>query len=45
MKELTEKELLRFTSAWDNDSVERMKPLVEKYGWEELFERLENSVV
>jgi hypothetical protein len=41
---LTEAEVLRFCHAWENDSVRDMEPLVEKYGWEELFERFHNSV-
>jgi hypothetical protein len=41
---LTEEELLLFASAWENDKVEPMKSLVEKYGWQGLAERLEASI-
>lgn len=41
---LPEEEVLQFAHAWENDKVDMMKPLVEKYGWEGLFERLEESV-
>lgn len=40
---LTEEEFLHFAAAWENDKVEPMKPLVEKYGWEGLVERLAAS--
>lgn len=41
---LSEKELMQFAAAWESDKVEPMKPLVEKYGWDGLVERLEVSV-
>jgi hypothetical protein len=41
---LTEEEYLQFASAWESDRVEPMKPLVEKYGWDGLAERLEASI-
>jgi hypothetical protein len=41
---LPEKEVLQFAHAWEHDRVEPMKPLVEKYGWEKLTERLAKSI-
>lgn len=44
MNTLPEKEFFAMAAALENDRVEPMKNLVEKYGWGELFERFENSV-
>jgi hypothetical protein len=41
---LPEKEMMKFVHAFKTDKVEPMKPLVEKYGWVELFDRLRNSI-
>jgi hypothetical protein len=43
-KVLSEKETLQMSHALQNDRVEPLKPLVDTYGWVELFERFENSV-
>lgn len=41
---LTDEEFLQFAHAWKNDRVDLMEPLVEKYGWEGLVDRLAEAV-
>jgi hypothetical protein len=41
---LSEKELMKFMHAFETDKIEPMEPLVEKYGWMELFDRFRNSI-